>query len=61
VKILGLGRSLLIRSFIAGFDKPKVAAVLSRTVEWKQKDQNMNPREVDRMWSATRRAEKRWT
>jgi aminoglycoside phosphotransferase (APT) family kinase protein len=59
-KILGLGRSLLIGSFIGGFDKKQVASVLHATVEWKQKDQNMSAEEIERMWSAARRAGQRW-
>jgi aminoglycoside phosphotransferase (APT) family kinase protein len=60
-KILTLLRGLLIGSFIADFDKHQVASVLSATVEWKQKDPNMSAKEVDRMWSAARRAEQSWT
>jgi aminoglycoside phosphotransferase (APT) family kinase protein len=59
-KALGVGRSLLVGGFIGGFDRRKLVDVLRRTVEWKQEDPNMSAKEVDRMWSAVRRAEQRW-
>jgi aminoglycoside phosphotransferase (APT) family kinase protein len=59
-KVLGLGRNLLVGGFIGGFDKRRLVEVLGGAVEWKQKDPNMSAKEVDRMWSAVRRAEQRW-
>jgi aminoglycoside phosphotransferase (APT) family kinase protein len=58
-KVLGLGRSFLVRSFLSGFDRERVTAVAAGVVEWKQKDQNMTPGELERMRSVVKRAQSR--
>jgi aminoglycoside phosphotransferase (APT) family kinase protein len=48
-KVLGLGRSLLVRGFLGGFDRRAVARRLAEVVEWKVGDPHMSPREVASM------------
>jgi aminoglycoside phosphotransferase (APT) family kinase protein len=43
--VLGLGRRLLVRSFIGGFDVDAVCAELPAAVEWKTRDANLSEAE----------------
>lgn len=45
-KLLGLGRSLLVRGFLARSDRRQVARRLADVVEWKAADPHMSRREV---------------
>jgi len=48
--IMGLGRSLLVNSFLAQADLPTVKSCLREIVEWKTKDPNMSSGEQRGMW-----------
>lgn len=48
--ILGYGRSLLIKSFLAQADLVAVKSRLREVVEWKVRDPNMSPAEQRGMW-----------
>jgi hypothetical protein len=49
--VLGLGRSFLVESFLAPFDREAVRALLRGAVEWKVTDPNMTPQEQQAMRS----------
>jgi aminoglycoside phosphotransferase (APT) family kinase protein len=55
-RLLGWGRSLLIKRFVSHFDRSEVAARLHDVVAWKATDANMSAREVEGMWQLTRTA-----
>ncbi|HXX89290.1 MAG TPA: phosphotransferase [Acidimicrobiales bacterium] len=57
--ILGWVRSLLVRGFVARFDREEVASKLRSIVEVKVRDPHMSPKETDRMWRVVDRAERR--
>lgn len=48
--LLGLGRSQLVNSFLSGFDRASLTAVLRQVVEWKVQDPNIRPSERQTMW-----------
>lgn len=48
-RLLGAGRSLLVRGFLAGFDRRRVAGRLGAVVDWKAGDPHMSRREVEAM------------
>lgn len=58
-KLLGAGRSLLVQSFLAGFDRRAVGALLREIVEWKVGDPHMSRREGELMRALVAREERR--
>jgi len=48
-KALGLGRSLFTASFLDGFDRAEIVRHLDAVVEYKAKDPNMAPQEIEVM------------
>jgi len=58
-KLLALGRTLLVKSFIAGFDLEPIVAQLRDVVEWKVKDPHMSAQENRAMRLAVERAEEK--
>jgi hypothetical protein len=48
-KVLALGRSLLVNSFIGRFDRSQITPVLREVVEWKARDAHMSEGEVAAM------------
>lgn len=54
--LLGLGRSLLVNAFLAGFDRSEIAAKLRTVVAWKVGDPHMSDHEVAAMWDLVDRA-----
>ncbi len=48
-RLLGWGRSILVKRFISHFERSEVAAVLPEVVAWKEKDAHMSEREIDGM------------
>lgn len=59
-QILGLGRQLLLNSFLARFDRAEVAQKLREVVTAKVQDPHMSPAEIQSMWKLVDRAERRW-
>jgi aminoglycoside phosphotransferase (APT) family kinase protein len=55
--VLGFGRSMLVNSFLAPFDRAEVGRHLRAVVEWKVKDPHMSPAEQRVMWQVVARAE----
>lgn len=53
--LLGAGRSLLVRAFLAGFDRRAVASRLHQVVTYKVTDPHMSKGEQERMWALVRR------
>jgi aminoglycoside phosphotransferase (APT) family kinase protein len=54
--IAGQFRSLLLQSFMRGFDRRQVTEVLREVVAWKVNDPHMNQREQARMWAVVEEA-----
>ena len=54
--VLGLGRSLLVNSFLSGFDRSALSAKLHEVVAWKVGDPHMSEEEVAAMWQLVERA-----
>jgi hypothetical protein len=52
--LMGLGRSMLVKAFLAPFDLGSVRALLPGVVEWKVADLNMTPEEQEAMWVLVR-------
>lgn len=48
-KLLGLGRSLFASSFLDGFDRAEIVGRLDTVVEYKARDPNMSPHEIEAM------------
>jgi aminoglycoside phosphotransferase (APT) family kinase protein len=57
--VLGWGRSLLVASFTAPFDRAEIARWARPVVTWKVGDPNMSAAEVAAMWRAVETAERR--
>ena len=56
---LGLGRAVLVRGFLAHFDREQVTRQLRDVVAWKARDPHMSPTETRAMWQVVERAEAR--
>ena len=54
--ILGLARSVLVKSFTRSFDQDAVKAVLREVVAWKAGDPHMSDAEQARMWQVVGKA-----
>ena len=46
-----VGRGVLLRAFLSPFPKTELTSVLGSVVEWKCRDSNMTPEEIERMRS----------
>lgn len=57
VKLMGLGRSLLVNGFLARFDRTTLTRVLRSVVEWKVSDPHMSESEVASMWKLVESSE----
>jgi hypothetical protein len=57
-KLLGLGRSLLVNSFLSHFDRAEIGGHLREVVAWKAQDANMSGAEIATMWRLVEHAEK---
>jgi hypothetical protein len=57
-RLLGLGRSLLVNGFLSHFDRAEISSRLEQVVDWKIKDPNMSPGEIERMRDLARQAVK---
>jgi len=49
--IIGVGRRVMIDTFLSAFDKDEVRSMLNEAVEWKCQDPNMSATEIERMQS----------
>jgi aminoglycoside phosphotransferase (APT) family kinase protein len=58
-RVMGLGRSLLVNSFLAPFDRRAVSRLLPQLVEMKVQDPHMSAAEVAGMWNVVQQAEAR--
>jgi aminoglycoside phosphotransferase (APT) family kinase protein len=56
-RLLGWARGRFIASFLGHFDLAEVAAYLPAAVEWKARDSNMGPKEIEAMWRLLEQAE----
>jgi aminoglycoside phosphotransferase (APT) family kinase protein len=52
--LMGLGRSMLVKAFLAPFDLGPVRELLAEWVEWKVTDPNMTTPEQEAMWALVR-------
>jgi aminoglycoside phosphotransferase (APT) family kinase protein len=57
-KVLGLGRSVALSSFLARFDRDRLATTLRTTVQWKTNDAHLSQREIAAMWALVERVER---
>ncbi len=55
-RVLGWGRSIVVKRFISHFERSEIAARLPEIVAWKEKDAHMSDREIDGMWKLAREA-----
>jgi aminoglycoside phosphotransferase (APT) family kinase protein len=55
-RVIGRGRSILVKRFISHFDRAGVAAKLPDIVAWKAKDAHMSEREIEGMRRLAREA-----
>ena len=53
-RVLGWGRSILVKRFLSHFDRSAVAARLHEVVAWKVTDAHMSAREIEGMWRLAR-------
>lgn len=53
-KLVGAGRTLLVRAFLSSFDRRAVASCLHDVVTYKVKDPHMSDTEQERMWALVR-------
>jgi hypothetical protein len=53
--LMGMGRSMLVKAFLAPFDLGPVRELLPGIVEWKVRDVNMTPEEQQAMWALVHR------
>jgi aminoglycoside phosphotransferase (APT) family kinase protein len=53
--LMGMGRSMLIKAFLAPFELGPVRELLPGVVEWKVRDVNMTPEEQQAMWALVHR------
>jgi aminoglycoside phosphotransferase (APT) family kinase protein len=49
--VTSIGRGVLLRSFLSGFDRTRLAAALAVVVPWKVRDPHMSESEVATMWA----------
>jgi aminoglycoside phosphotransferase (APT) family kinase protein len=54
---LGVGRRLLVATFLSCFERPPIVEKLREVVAWKVKDPHMSTSEVEAMWALLARAE----
>jgi aminoglycoside phosphotransferase (APT) family kinase protein len=54
-RVLGAGRSLLVRAFLSSFDRRAVASCLPGVVAYKVTDPHMSADEQERMWALVRK------
>lgn len=55
-RLMGLGRSLLVNSFLSGFDRSAVSRLLPQIVEMKAQDAHLSEAEVAGMWNVVQQA-----
>lgn len=55
-RLMGFGRSLLVNSFLAGFDRRAVSRLLPQVVEMKAQDAHLSEAEVAGMWNVVQEA-----
>lgn len=56
-KLVELGRSLLVNSFVGSVDFEQARRQIRQIVEWKVRDPNMSPSEIKAMWRAVEKTE----
>lgn len=49
-KLLGLGRNLLVNTFLSHFDRAEIASHIRELVTWKVQDAHMSDTEIATMW-----------